>query len=277
MEPDFLRFDFTHFSAVTPEQLRQVEDAVNEAILSGLDINVKEMPVAEARAAGATALFGEKYGDIVRVVSMGDYSVELCGGTHLNNTARAGGFHIESEGSVASGVRRIEATTGLRTIQRLHDDIDAIAAVAALFKANPNDMLQKVEQQASELKEAKRLIQQYKDKESAGGADAMLRDAKEVNGLHVVTAKVEGDANAPRKMGDALRDKDPRVVAVLAAINGEKLTFQCVCGKDAVSAGVKAGDVIRCVTAIAGGKGGGTDCSKCREALAAVESFVANK
>ena len=204
----------------------------------------------------------------------------------MNTTAKAGGFHIESEGSVASGVRRIEATTGLRTIRRLHDDIDAIAAVAALFKANPNDMLQKVEQQASELKEAKRLIQQYKDKESAGGADAMLRDAKEVNGLHVVTAKVEGDANALRKMGDALRDKDPRVVAVLAAINGEKLTFQCVCGKDAVSAGVKAGDVIRCVTAIAGGKGGGkpdsamgggTDCSKCREALAAVESFVANK
>ena len=286
VEPDFLRFDFTHFSAVTPEQLRQVEDAVNEAILSGYDIDVREMPIAEARAAGATALFGEKYGDVVRVVSMGDYSVELCGGTHLINTARVGAFHIESEGSVASGVRRIEATTGFRTMRRLHDDIDAIAAVAAIFKANPNDMLQKVEQQASELKEAKRLIQQYKDKESAGGADAMLRDAKEVKGLHVVTARVEGDANALRKMGDALRDKDPRVVAVLAAINGEKLTFQCVCGKDAVSAGVKAGDVIRCVTAIAGGKGGGkpdsamgggTDCSKCREALEAVESFIASK
>ena len=163
---------------------------------------------------------------------------------------------------------------------------EELGKLAALFKSSPADVLQKVEQQASELKEAKRLIQQYKDQESAGGADAMLRDAKEVNGLHVVTAKVEGDANALRKMGDALRDKDPRVVAVLAAINGEKLTFQCVCGKDAVSAGVKAGDVIRCVTAIAGGKGGGkpdsamgggTDCSKCREALAAVESFVANK
>ena len=257
VEPDFLRFDFTHFSAVTPEQLRQVENAVNDAILGGLDVDVKEMPIAQARAAGATALFGEKYGDVVRVVNMGDYSVELCGGTHLDNTAKSGGFHIESEGSVASGVRRIEATTGLRTIQRLHDDIDAIAAVAAIFKANPNDMLAKVEQQTSELKEARRLIQQYKDRESAGGAEAMLRDAKEIKGLHVVTAKVEGDANALRKMGDALRDKDARVVAVLAAINGDKITFQCVCGKDAVSEGVKAGDIIRCVTAIAGGKGGG--------------------
>ena len=286
VEPDFLRFDFTHFSAVTPEQLRQVENAVNDAILGGLDVDVKEMPIAQARAAGATALFGEKYGDVVRVVNMGDYSVELCGGTHLDNTAKAGGFHIESEGSVASGVRRIEATTGLRTMQRLHDDIDAIAAVAAIFKANPSDMLAKVEQQTSELKEARRLIQQYKDRESAGGAEAMLRDAKEVNGLHLVTAQVEGDANALRKMGDALRDKDARVVAVLAAINGDKITFQCVCGKDAVSEGVKAGDIIRCVTAIAGGKGGGkpdsamgggNDCSKCREALAAVESFIANK
>ena len=286
VEPDFLRFDFTHFSAVTPEQLREVEDAVNEAILAGYEINVKEMPIAEARAAGATALFGEKYGDVVRVVNMGDYSVELCGGTHLNNTAKAGAFHIASEGSVASGVRRIEATTGLKTMQRLHEDIEAISAVAALFKANPNDMLQKVEQQASELKEAKRLIQQYKDKESAGGADAMLRSAKEIGGLHVVTARVEGDANALRKQGDALRDKDAAVVAVMAAVNGEKITFQCVCGKDAVARGVKAGDIIRAITAIAGGKGGGkpdsamgggNDVSKLSEALNAVEGLVADK
>ena len=286
VEPDFLRFDFTHFSAVTPEQLRQVEDAVNEAILAGYEINVKEMPIAEARAAGATALFGEKYGDVVRVVNMGDYSVELCGGTHLNNTAKAGAFHIASEGSVASGVRRIEATTGMKTMQRLHEDIYAISAVAALFKANPNDMLQKVEQQAAELKEAKRLIQQYKDKESAGGADAMLRSAKEIGGLHVVTAKVEGDANALRKQGDALRDKDAAVVAVMAAVNGEKITFQCVCGKDAVARGVKAGDIIRAITAIAGGKGGGkpdsamgggNDVSKLSEALKAVEGLVADK
>ena len=287
VEPDFLRFDFTHFSAVTPEQLREVEDAVNEAILSGYDINVKEMPIAEARAAGATALFGEKYGDVVRVVNMGDYSVELCGGTHLNNTAKAGAFHIASEGSVASGVRRIEATTGIKTMQRLHEDIDAISSVAALFKANPNDMLQKVEQQAAELKEAKRLIQQYKDKESAGGADEMLKKAVDVCGLRVVTcSQKDCDAAKLRQIGDALRDKDSSVVAVVAAVNGEKITFQCVCGKDAVARGVKAGDIIRAITAIAGGKGGGkpdsamgggNDVSKLSEALNAVEGLVADK
>ena len=286
VEPDFLRFDFTHFSAVTPEQLRQVEDAVNTAILAGYPVEVREMSLADARNSGATALFGEKYGDVVRVVSMGDYSVELCGGTHLENTAMAGGFHISSEGSVASGVRRIEATTGLKTLERLHADIDTLASVAALFKANPADVLAKVEQQAAELKEARRVIQQYKDKESAGGADAMLKSAKEIGGLRVLTEKVEGDANALRKLGDALRDKDSAVVAVMAAVNGEKITFQCVCGKDAVAKGIRAGDIIKSITAIAGGKGGGkpdsamgggNDLSKLDAALAAVEAFVSDK
>ena len=287
VEPDFLRFDFTHFSAVTPEQLRAVEDAVNEAILTGYDISVREMPIAEARAAGATALFGEKYGEVVRVVNMGGYSVELCGGTHLDTTAKAGAFHISSEGSVASGVRRIEATTGRRTVQRLHDDIDAISAVAALLKANPNDMLAKVEQLAGELKEAKRVIQQYKDRESAGGADRMLKQAVEVGGLHVVTcSRKDCDAAKLRQMGDALRDKDGAVVAVIASVNGGKITFQCVCGKEAVAKGVKAGDIIRGITAIAGGKGGGkpdsamgggNDVSKLEEALKAVEGLVSEK
>ena len=286
VEPDFLRFDFTHFSAVTDEQLRQVEDAVNEAILSGYPVDVKEMPIDEARKCGATALFGEKYGDVVRVVNMGGYSVELCGGTHLDNTAKAGAFHISSEGSVASGVRRIEATTGLRTLERLHSDIETLDAIGAVFKANSSDALARVEQQTAELKEARRLIQQYKDKESAGGADTILKSAKEIGGLHVVTAKVEGDANALRKLGDALRDKDAAVVAVLAAVNGEKITFQCVCGKEAVAKGVRAGDIIKSITAIAGGKGGGkpdsamgggNDVSKLDEALKAVEPLVAEK
>ena len=284
VEPDFLRFDFTHFSAVTAEELRHVEDAVNAAILEGLTVHTKEMSIDDARKSGATALFGEKYGDVVRVVSMGDYSVELCGGTHLSNTAKAGLFHISSEGSVASGVRRIEATTGLRTLETLHHDIEAISAVSALFKATPADMLQKVEQQANELKEAKRLIQQYKDKESSGGADALLKNAREVGGLHVVTcSQGECDAAGLRKMGDALRDKDGAVVAVIAAVNGDKITFQCVCGKEAVAKGVRAGDIIKYITAIAGGKGGGksdsamgggNDVSKLNDALSAVEGFV---
>ena len=283
VEPDFLRFDFTHFSAVTPEQLRQVESMVNDAILTGYTVDTKEMPIDEARKQGATALFGEKYGDVVRVVNMGGYSVELCGGTHLDSTAKAGAFHISSEGSVASGVRRIEATTGLRTLETLRQEIESLNSVAAIFKANPADVLGKVEQQANELKEARRLIQQYKDKESAGGAETMIRGAREVGGLKVVTAKVEGDANALRKLGDALRDKDASVVAVIAANNGDKITFQCVCGKEAVAKGVKAGDIIRAITAIAGGKGGGkpdsamgggNDVSKLQEALNAVEGIV---
>ena len=286
VEPDRLRFDFTHFSALEPEQLREVEQRVNAAILSGYDVETREMPIAEARKAGATALFGEKYGDIVRVVSMGDYSVELCGGTHLNNTAKAGSFHIVSEASVASGVRRIEAVTGPETLRLLSRSLDTLSLLGAMFKTNADEVLARVEQQTAELKEARRQIEQFKAKESAGGADRLLREAKEINGLHVVTARVEGDANALRKLGDVLRDKDASVVAVLAAVNGEKITFQCVCGKDAVAKGVKAGDVIRSITAIAGGKGGGkpdsamgggNDVSKLGEALAAVASLAAKK
>ena len=287
VDEDLLRFDFTHFSALSPEELRQVEDLVNAAILSGYEINVREMPVDEAKKLGAVALFGEKYGDRVRVVDMGGYSVELCGGTHLKNTAMAGSFHILSEGSVASGVRRIEAVTGLRTISRLHESLDAINTLAGLFKTSCADVMAKVEQQAAELKEAKRLIEQYKDKESSGGADELLRSAKELGGLHVVAAQVDCcDANALRKLGDMLRDKDSSAVAVMAAVKEGKISFQCVCGKEAVKKGIRAGDIIKSVTAIAGGKGGGkpesamgggTEPSKIGEALAAVEKLVAEK
>ena len=287
VEPDFLRFDFTHFSAVTAEELQRVEDAVNEAILKGLSVETKEMPIDEARKAGATALFGEKYGDIVRVVNMGGYSVELCGGTHLDNTAKAGAFHISSEGSVASGVRRIEASTGLRTLRELSESLRMLSSLAAAYKASPAELPARLEQQAGELREARRVIEQYKARESAGGADAMLKNAVEVGGLHVVTcSQADCDAAKLRQIGDVLRDKDSAVVAVVAAVNGGKITFQCVCGKDAVARGVKAGDIIRAITAIAGGKGGGkpdsamgggNDLSKLDEALAAVKGLVADK
>ncbi|MBQ3703003.1 MAG: alanine--tRNA ligase [Oscillospiraceae bacterium] len=287
VEPDFLRFDFTHFSAVTPEQLRQVEEIVNNAILTGYGIDVKEMSLDEARKTGATALFGEKYGNVVRVVNMGDWSVELCGGTHLDNTAKAGAFHIISEGSVASGVRRIEASTGLKTMKILNRDLEELSQLAAMYKTSPADLPQKLEQQAGELREAKRLIEQYKAKESAGGADEMLKNGKDVKGLRVVTCSKEGcDANTLRQLGDVLRDKCSNVVAVVASVNGDKITFQCVCGKDAVAKGVKAGDIIRNITAIAGGKGGGkpdsamgggNDVSKLNDALNAVEGLVNDK
>ncbi|PWM14974.1 MAG: alanine--tRNA ligase [Clostridia bacterium] len=287
VEPDFLRFDFTHFSAVSPEELRLVEDKVNEAVLAGYPVDVREMPIEEARNCGATALFGEKYGDVVRVVNMGGYSVELCGGTHMKNTAMAGAFHISSEGSVASGVRRIEATTGRKTMELLHGSLDTINTLAAAFKANCCDVVSRVAHQGEELKEARRLLQQYKDKESAGSADALLGAAKDVGGLHVVASRVDCcDAGALRKLGDALRDKDANAVAVIAAVNGGKISFQCVCGREAVAKGVRAGDIIRSITAIAGGKGGGkpdsamgggNDPAKLGEALAAVEKLVEEK
>ena len=287
VEPDFLRFDFTHFSAVTTEQLKEVEHIVNDAILSGYGINVKEMPIDEARKSGATALFGEKYGDVVRVVNMGDWSIELCGGTHLDNTAKAGAFHILSEGSVASGVRRIEASTGHETMKVLNRDLEELTKLAAMFRTSPADLPQKLEQQANELKEAKRLIEQYKAKESAGGADEMLKSGKDVGGLRVLTCSRDGcDANTLRKLGDVLRDKCSNVVAVIASTSGDKITFQCVCGKDAVAKGIKAGDIIRSITAIAGGKGGGkpdsamgggNDVSKLQDALNAVEGLVSEK
>ena len=287
VEPDFLRFDFTHFSAVTPEQLRQVEEIVNNAILTGYGIDVKEMSLDEARKTGATALFGEKYGNVVRVVNMGDWSIELCGGTHLDNTAKAGAFHIISEGSVASGVRRIEASTGLETMRILNRDLEELSSLAAMYKTSPADLPQKLEQQAGELREARRLIEQYKARESAGGADEMLKNGRDVKGLRVVTCSREGcDANTLRQLGDVLRDKCSNVVAVVASVNGDKITFQCVCGKDAVAKGVRAGDIIRNITAIAGGKGGGkpdsamgggNDVSRLNDALNAVEGFVNDK
>ena len=287
VEPDVLRFDFTHYTAITAEELKQIEDRVNESVLAGLDVHTDVMGVEEAKKSGATALFGEKYGSSVRVVSMGDFSRELCGGTHLSNTAKVGAFHIVSEGSVASGVRRVEAYTGLKTMELLHSDLDRLNTLSAMYKTNADGLVDKVRQQADELREARRVIEQFKAKESAGGADSLLNAAKEIGGLHVAAAKVSAeDANALRKLGDVLRDKDSAVVALLAAVNGEKITLQCVCGKDAVAKGVRAGDVIKTIAPIVGGRGGGkpdsamgggSDISRLDEALAALESFVADK
>ena len=287
VEPDVLRFDFTHYTAITPEELRAVEEAVNEAVLSGLEISTAEMSVDEAKKSGAIALFGEKYGNSVRVVSMGDYSRELCGGTHLSNTAKVGAFRIVSEGSVASGVRRIEAYTGKKSLELLRSSIDTLELLSAQFKSRPDMLVEKVKQQAEELREAKRSLEQYKAKESAGGADSMLAGAKQIGKLHVVTAKVKDmDANALRQLGDVLRDKDGSVVAMIASVSGDKITLQCVCGKDAVCDCIRAGDIIKAVAPIISGRGGGkpdsamgggTDVSKLDEALAAVEKYISDK
>ncbi len=288
VEPDKVRFDFTHFSAMTPEELAQVGAMVNDAILEGYDVDAKEMPIDEAKETGAIALFGEKYGEIVRVVNMGEgYSVEFCGGTHLNNTAKVGVFQILSEFSVASGVRRIEAITGKATLAEMKELQHTILDVSAALKVKPVELVERAKAMVQERKTLAQMIEKYKSKEALGEAERVLFSAKPVGEMKVLTAVIpEADANRLRSMGDFLRDKEPKVVGVLAAVQGEKITFLAVCGKEAVKAGVKAGDIIKSVTALCGGKGGGkpdsamgggTDLLKLDDALASVDDFVAVK
>ena len=287
VEPDRLRFDFTHFEAITPDQLNQVEDMVNDAILEGMDITTEELPIAEAKARGAVATFGEKYGQTVRVVTMGDFSMELCGGTHLDNTAKAGPFRIKSESSVASGVRRIEATTGKDTLEEMRRSRGMLTRAAQFFKSAPETLVERLEQQAAEMKTLRQALEKFKSEASMGEAKQILASAKTVGGLHIIIGTRQGvDAAALRVMGDFLRDKDPAVVGVLASIQGEKVTFLAVCGKDAVARGIKAGDLVKSVSAVCGGKGGGkpdsamgggTDLLKVDDALATVDDFVSSK
>ena len=287
VEPDRLRFDFTHFEGITPQQLNEVEDLVNGAILDGLTITTEELPLDEAKARGAVATFGEKYGQTVRVVTMGDFSMELCGGTHLDNTAKVGMFRIKSESSVASGVRRIEATTGRVSIDETRHGRNTLLKAAQFFKTAPNTILERMEQQANEMKELRQALEKFKAEASLGEARQVMASAKTVGGLHVITGTRQNlDANALRAMGDFMRDKDPSVVAVLASINGEKVSFLVVCGKEAVAKGIKAGDLVKSVSAVCGGKGGGkpdsamgggTDLLKVDDALATVDDFVAAK
>ena len=258
VEPDRIRFDFTHFEGITAEELAQVDELVNDAILNGYPVITEVLPIEEAKKKGAVAMFGEKYGDVVRVVEMGDFSMEFCGGTHLDNTAKVGTFRIKSEGSVASGVRRIEATVGKLTLEAMNHNQQLIFQAAQILKTNPADLVAKLEQQVADLKAARQAIEQYKSKEAAGEADRILFGAHDVGPLKVITATVpDADGNRLRQMGDAIKDKAANVVAVLAAVNGGKITFVAACGKEAVGLGIKAGDIIKQVSAIAGGSGGG--------------------
>ena len=284
---DYLRFDFTHYSAMTAEEIERVNALVQAAVLEGYGIDIREMSIEEAKSIGATALFSEKYGDTVRVVNMGGYSIELCGGTHLDNTAKVGPFRIVSEASVASGVRRIEAITGAGFMTDAAKTRDLVSKVAATVKAKPADLEEKLAAQMEEIKQLKKEIEQFKAKEAAGAVDKMLSEASQVGAVKVLTVKVPGaDAGKLRQMGDVLRDKDESVVAVLASLNAEKLTFLAVCGKAAVKAGVKAGEIVKHVCTLCGGSGGGKpdsamgggkDASKMDEALASVEGFVGSK
>ena len=287
VEPDHLRFDFTHYSALSAEEIAKVDALVQAAVLEGYSVDTREMPIEEAKKMGATALFSEKYGDSVRVVNMGGYSIELCGGTHLDNTAKVGPFRIESEGSVASGVRRIEAITGKECLADMERNRRLVYATCAELKTKPADLIDKIHAQIDEVKNLKRTIESFKAKETAGDVDRFLFGSRSVGGLKVLTVTVpDADANKLRQMGDLLRDKDPSVAAVLASNNGEKLTFLAVCGKEAVSRGIKAGDLVREVCTFCGGSGGGKpdsamgggkDVTKLDNALALVDDFITSK
>ena len=287
VEPDRLRFDFTHFEAITPEQLTEIDRLVNDAILEGYSVVTEELPIDEAKAKGAVAVFGEKYGETVRVVEMGGFSMELCGGTHLDNTAKAGTFRIKSEGSIASGVRRIEATVGKLSLEVMNHNQELLFRAAQVFKTSPGELAAKAEQQAAELKSTRQALEKFKAEASLGEARQFLTAAKDVGGLKVLTVHRDGmDAGALRQMGDFLRDKEAGVVAVLSSVNAGKITFLAVCGKEAVARGVKAGDLVKTVCAVCGGKGGGkpdsamgggSDLLKLDDALAVVDDFVAEK
>ena len=287
VEPDYLRFDFTHYSALSQEEMAKVEAIVQDSILEGYPIDIKEMPISEAKKLGATALFSEKYGQTVRVVNMGGYSIEFCGGTHLDNTAKVGAFQLVSEGSVASGVRRIEAYTGKACMARMENAQAELTDAAAKLKVKPADLAGKIQSNLDEIKELKRQIEQYQAKDASGAVEKLLESAKEIGGVKVLAAKVSGmDAAKLRQMGDMLRDKAANIVGVLASVNGEKPSFLAICGKDAVAKGLKAGEVVKLVCSTCGGSGGGKpdsamgggkDAAKVDEALSLVEGFVSAK
>jgi len=286
VEPDKLRFDFTHFSALSKDEIADVEKRVNTAILEGFEVTAKETPIEEAKKLGAAALFGEKYGDIVRVVTMGD-SVEFCGGTHLENTAKTGAFTILSESSIASGVRRIEAVTGFATLELLSSSRKHLSELAEMLKAGtPEELHGKLEQNMLIVRELRSKLDSALSKEADDEARRVLAEARDIGGLKVITTIIKGaafDNEKLRQIEDTLREWEAGVVAVLATVKDDKITIMAACGKTAIEKGVKAGELIREVTKTCGGSGGGKpefamgggkDVSKLQDALNAVDTFV---
>ncbi|WP_417026463.1 alanine--tRNA ligase [Candidatus Allofournierella excrementavium] len=280
-----VRFDFTHFSAVTPEELALVEHIVNQKIFEALDVTVQNMPLAEAKKMGAMALFGEKYGEIVRVVDINGWSTEFCGGTHVSNTAQLGCFKILSESSVAAGVRRIEGTTGFGVLRLLDERTEMLHKVAGSLKVNNlKDLPLRAEGMAAEVKSLTKELEQVKAEVAASKIDGLFENAAEVNGIHIVTAYLSGTApEALRGMCEKIRDKAPNVVSALVGSTDGKISLVVCCGKGAQDAGLKAGVLVKQIAAIAGGNGGGKpdfamagirDTSKIDDALNAVEGIV---
>ena len=256
-----VRFDFTHFTGMTGDELKKVEDLVNEEILNATEMLVKEMPIDEAKAMGAMALFGEKYGDVVRVVKAGDFSTELCGGTHVDNTGKIGLFKIVNESSVAAGVRRIQAVTGKNVLKYIEEKNNLLYATADAFKVgNVSALPQKAVAVANDLKAKDKEIATLKAEINSFKTAGIMAGAVDVNGVQLVVYYAgELDANGLRSMAETARDSAPNTVAVISGSNAEKGTcsFACACGKDAISRGAHAGNIVREVAKVAGGSGGG--------------------
>ena len=282
-----LRFDFSHYAAVSAEELKQVEAIVNANILTAKAIETVETDIETARSMGALALFGEKYGKTVRVVKMADYSVELCGGTHAENTGNLGLFKIVSETSVAAGVRRIEAASGLGVLALMADKDELIANTAATLKSNPRDIADRASHLQGEVARLKRELDALNSKMAAGKLDDILASAVKVGAVNLVRADMGAvTMDAARDLCDKIKDKDASAVAVLAIHDGEKLNFVGVCGPDAVKAGAHAGKLMGAVAAVCGGKGGGRpdsatsggkDLTKIADALSEAENILAGQ
>ena len=285
VDADRVRFDFKHFAALTNEELTAVENEVNRYILKGSTVETTETDPETAKSYGAMALFGEKYGKIVRVVKMGDDSCELCGGTHLDNTAKAGLFRITSESSVAAGVRRIEGITGLNILKAMDTDRDTFRAAANAMKLpSPDELVKRSQQLMAELKDAHAEIARLEALMAQAKLSTLLTSTKTVGVYHFLSAKVEGvSVDAVRAVLDDLRASDADSVAVIAIVNDTKLNFIASCGKNAVKNGMMAGKLVKEVAMICGGGGGGRpdsamaggkDLSKIDTALARAEELV---
>ena len=284
---DRLRFDFTHFAAMTADEIKEVERLVNDAIFASYDVHTDEMSIDEARNRGAMALFGEKYGEVVRVVDMGGYSIELCGGAHLKNTAQVGSFKILSENGVAAGVRRIEAVTGKEALKHYQAQEDEIKEICRLVKSTPDKLLSRLEQLLAEQKETAKELEKLKAKMAGGAADEMLSGKVEIGGVAVLAAEVKDmDGNALRTLGDQLKQKLGSGVVVLASGKDSKVNLMAMATDDVVKKGVHAGNIIKAAAAVCGGGGGGRpnmaqaggkDASKIADALEKAKAVVAEQ
>lgn len=256
--PEHLRFDFTNFSPVSAEELEKVEALVNEEILKNVPVTIEEMALKDAKEKGAMALFGEKYGDRVRVVSVGDFSCELCGGSHVTNTAAIGSFRILSETGTGTGVRRIEAVTGAAALQKAKADEAVIRNLASVLKVKADDVTVKVGHLLKQLKDTEKELQQLKKDAALSDLDAILASREDINGVPVIAASAQADSmDSLRELADTVLDKSGSGVVLLASVSGDKVQFVCKVDKGDTKKGLHAGKIIKAAAQAAGGNGGG--------------------